>query len=582
MMRRGFSPLLSRLLLLVAAVTLTATVLTLGASAAPAPAPYANGFENAADVDAVTYPNDAINGAVTRVASGTGGIPSSSGGWYAVADTNSGAFTRYGGYSSVFPAGGYTTSADIYLDTSASPLAADLRFDWDSAISDPAGHFRRDFVFNVATDGLGGFVVAGSNNAGRSGANPLVDPNRITISRSGWYTFQHRFYSNNGVLAVEMTVSAAGSTTPLETWTRSDPTDVIGTTVGGNRYGWLVTNELPLALDNITRSGVSADLSIVKTDSPDPVYVGDNLTYTLAVHNAGPDSADAVTVSDTLPSGTTYVSANSSAGAGSCTGTSTVTCSLGSLASGANATATIVVTANAPGTLSNTATVSSTTYDPASANNSSQATTAVAACRPTGFMRDGIDLTARQIGGTVTGTLDATGCNIGAYNPTSVTGATIFGANYYGVVVNAATTNVNISNTTIHDIGESPFNGAQHGVGVLYNAASGTLSGSSITRYQKNGVVVAGTHAAVTVKNNTVTGNGQINYIAQNGIEIASGASASVMGNTVSGNWYTPTTYTACGLLFIQAGGVKQSGNTLYANETNLCNAGRGGGNFNP
>jgi hypothetical protein len=54
MIKRGFSPLFGRLFLVIAAVTLTATVLTLGAFAAPAPAPYANGFENAADVDSAT------------------------------------------------------------------------------------------------------------------------------------------------------------------------------------------------------------------------------------------------------------------------------------------------------------------------------------------------------------------------------------------------------------------------------------------------------------------------------------------------------------------------------------------------
>ncbi len=34
------------------------------------------------------------------------------------------------------------------------------------------------------------------------------------------------------------------------TWTLSDPSDIIGTTVGGNRYGWFVTDEFPfLAFD---------------------------------------------------------------------------------------------------------------------------------------------------------------------------------------------------------------------------------------------------------------------------------------------------------------------------------------------
>lgn len=216
-------------------------------------------------------------------------------------------------------------------------------------------------------------------------------------------------------------------------------------------------------------------------------------------------------------------------------------------------------------------------------------------CAPTGFYRDGIDLTAAQIGGNVTGPLDATGCNIGVYYGPGTSGtvnnADIHGANYYGVVANAA--NVNVTNSQIHNIGETPFNGAQHGVAVDYTtlnqdgtstgpAATGMLSGNTISNYQKNGVVVSGPGTAVQVLNNTVTGQGQINYIAQNGIEIASNATASVKGNTITGNWYTPKSYVACGLLFYQANGVKQQANNLSGNEVNLCNFGRGGGGYNP
>jgi hypothetical protein len=113
-------------------------------------------------------------------------------------------------------------------------------------------------------------------------------------------------------------------------------------------------------------------------------------------------------------------------------------------------------------------------------------------------------------------------------------------------------------------------------------SATGTLSGSTITNYQKNGVVVSGPGAVVKVLSNTVTGQGKINYIAQNGIEISYGASGTVTGNTVSNNWYTGPIWTACGLLFYQAAGVKQSGNVFSGNQMNLCNAGRGGGNTRP
>ncbi|HEY5549616.1 MAG TPA: right-handed parallel beta-helix repeat-containing protein, partial [Candidatus Saccharimonadales bacterium] len=207
-------------------------------------------------------------------------------------------------------------------------------------------------------------------------------------------------------------------------------------------------------------------------------------------------------------------------------------------------------------------------------------------CTPTGFSRDGMDLTAAQIGGTVSSELDATGCNIGLYvdgdNPGGVaSGADIHGANYFGVVVNG--TSANVQDGSIHNIGEVPFNGTQHGNAVFYTAgASGTVDGNTVSLYQKGGIIVDGTDTAVTVTNNAVTGLGQVDFIAQNGIQISRGATALVKGNTVSGNWYTPKSFVSCGLLFFQAGGVKQQANNLFDNEINLCNVGRGGGNYNP
>jgi uncharacterized repeat protein (TIGR01451 family) len=130
----------------------------------------------------------------------------------------------------------------------------------------------------------------------------------------------------------------------------------------------------------------SADLSVTKVDTPDPVTPGTNLTYTITVNNAGPSNATTAALSDTLPAGTTFVSL-SSPGGWSCTtpavgGTGAVSCSLASLASG-NAVFTLTVAVGAtvtPGTIiTNTATVSTATFDPNSGNDSVNATTTVAA-----------------------------------------------------------------------------------------------------------------------------------------------------------------------------------------------------------
>jgi uncharacterized repeat protein (TIGR01451 family) len=121
-----------------------------------------------------------------------------------------------------------------------------------------------------------------------------------------------------------------------------------------------------------------ADLSITKTDSPDPAHVGQNLTYTITVTNGGPVTATGVTVNDTLPKNAGFGSAASSQG--TCTlkpQKRLVTCALGSIAAGTNAQVTIVVKPTSKGTVTNTATVSANEADPNTANNSATATTTV-------------------------------------------------------------------------------------------------------------------------------------------------------------------------------------------------------------
>src|SRR5688572_22341734 len=201
----------------------------------------------------------------TRVPAGTHGVPSKTGAFHAEDQNFNGlTYTFWGGASQTFPPGGYTTSVDIYLDISAPymtgslvPYANDTRFDWTSAIGTPDCNHRRDFVFNAGfytdTDATGAgprFVISASNNAGRGSSFPK-NPGRTpyTISVEGWYTFEHRFRDNGGVLAVDLTIKNALGVA-LMTWTLSDLSDVIGSTVGGNRYGWFVINEFPfLAFD---------------------------------------------------------------------------------------------------------------------------------------------------------------------------------------------------------------------------------------------------------------------------------------------------------------------------------------------
>ncbi len=128
----------------------------------------------------------------------------------------------------------------------------------------------------------------------------------------------------------------------------------------------------------------SADLSVTKVDTPDPVIAGASITWTVTVSNAGPDAATTVALVDALPSGTTFVSLAAPAGWSCSTPTvglnGTVSCSTASMPVGSAAFTIVAAVSGAtpPGTvLSNTATVTSVTPDPDSADTSATATTTV-------------------------------------------------------------------------------------------------------------------------------------------------------------------------------------------------------------
>lgn len=116
-------------------------------------------------------------------------------------------------------------------------------------------------------------------------------------------------------------------------------------------------------------SNPQLDLLANVTDSPDPVAVGDQMTYTLLATNNGPSYAENVKLVDLLPpSKLSFVSVTGPAGS-TCTGPAvgsiggTVTCLVGTLAAGASTTVSIVMKGETKGTVDNTLTVSSTESD---------------------------------------------------------------------------------------------------------------------------------------------------------------------------------------------------------------------------
>jgi len=128
----------------------------------------------------------------------------------------------------------------------------------------------------------------------------------------------------------------------------------------------------------------AADLVLNHSDSPDPGPAGGIFTYTLRIDNNGPGLATGVTLTDTLPTGSTFVGVTTTAG--SCSQASgVVTCALGDIPFTFPATTfqTVAIQVRLPtaGVWTNVATATTTATDPNPGNNVDvdQPTTAQAA-----------------------------------------------------------------------------------------------------------------------------------------------------------------------------------------------------------
>ncbi len=236
-------------------------------------------------------------------------------------------------------------------------------------------------------------------------------PNSIVASSNVTYTLSLTNFGPAG--ATNITVSdtlppgttlvsanpSVGSTTNVSgivSWTigsmAKDATATLNLVVQAGLVGTITNSATvssvsadPNAEDN-TASAVTtvveptADLILSMIGSEDPVPTGYNLIYTLTVTNQGPATAPVLAITDTLPPAVTFVSASSG---GALAGNKVVFANLGNLPSGATTSASITVKPTAAGTLTNTATVSSSVTDPLKANNTASVKTVVEAFQMT-------------------------------------------------------------------------------------------------------------------------------------------------------------------------------------------------------
>jgi uncharacterized repeat protein (TIGR01451 family) len=169
-----------------------------------------------------------------------------------------------------------------------------------------------------------------------------------------------------------------------------------------------------------------AEISVYMTDSPSPVPLGSNLTYTITVNNTGPDDATDIELADSLPAGTTFVSLTDPGGCWSCTtpavgATGTVNCDHPHQAAGSSEVFTLVVlVTNSVPTgvpLQNTASITANVSDPAGGDHDWTTNTTVLAPTPTQTLTPTVTSTA-TITPTATSTVTSTPTPTSASTPT--------------------------------------------------------------------------------------------------------------------------------------------------------------------
>lgn len=330
---------------------------------------------------------------------------------------------------------------------------------------------------------MAGDVVAADNLLyGPDLVNPNLTKQALNVAANDRYSYLH--------LGSAQVLDHALTTQVTDTWVRgfaygrgnSDaPIEFIndpGTILRASDHDGAVIFLMSDAnADGIPDDSQSADLSITKLASPDPVLPGGTLTYTLTVSNAGPAAAGPTTVTDTLPAGVSFVSA-SGTGWSCVESTGIVECDAAVMPVGTAADITVAVTVTATsGTLTNTAEVSSLISDPNTTNNTAATITTVTAQADLDLMMSadpaavapgaafihtatvtnlgpagstGSTLTLTLPSGVVASTVTPGACVLGGATVTCTVGPLALGATFTATVeMNAATTGTYTTTATV-------------------------------------------------------------------------------------------------------------------------------------
>jgi uncharacterized repeat protein (TIGR01451 family) len=260
---------------------------------------------------------------------------------------------------------GFTTSTNFPTATPLQPANAGGQDSFVVKIADatPAADYSISVVpgsRTVLPGGGTGYTITATPVGGFTGT--------ISLSATGFSNDATATFNPTTIVITD--ASAQTSTLTISTTDATPPGNYslnINTTSGNLQH----TGSAQLFVSGTA----SANLAVAKTASPNPAISLASLTYRIIVTNNGPSPATNVIVTDQLATGPTFGSAIPSQG--SCNGTTTVTCNLGSIANASSAIVSITITPQTTGQLSNMASVTASENDPDTNDNSTTIQTAV-------------------------------------------------------------------------------------------------------------------------------------------------------------------------------------------------------------
>jgi uncharacterized repeat protein (TIGR01451 family) len=305
-----------------------------------------------------------------------------------------------GTLTAIYKVNAGTVAGTIITDTdTGATTSRDTNLADNSATVNIAVASATQADLGVTNSGSPNPVTAGNNitytqtvnNAGPAAASTVVfsetlPANTTFVSLSG-----PAGWSCTATVPYQCTIAtlASGGTGSFSFVVKVNSTVASGTTITDTDTVSSATSD-PNGGNNSASTNVvvadSADLSVTNSASPVPVQAGNNITYTQVVTNAGPSTATTASFTESTPPNTTFVSLTPVPGGWSCTlptvgSAGTITCTNPSFAPGtASFPVVLKVTAGtvAGTAINDTATISSVTSDPNSANNSATAADVVA------------------------------------------------------------------------------------------------------------------------------------------------------------------------------------------------------------